>query len=141
MISLTNRIFLIVIICFSVIFDWFIEKIYPLFLKLEDSWIVTFDLYLFQLTVLLKPDLNCCNRFALSSDKLQLEHKVFAFVSLDNKVFPDQVKKRLISQLIKSILRVLAKSLVQLFQHFSVISSKCFTWFFLFKFKQRTVAI
>ena len=30
------------------------------------DFIGTFDWYLFQLIVLLKPDFNCCNRFALS---------------------------------------------------------------------------
>ena len=74
---------------------------------------------MFQLIVLLKPDFNCYNSFALPwVDKVTARTKRFVsvvsnvvFVSLENTHFSDQVKMRLISQLIKDISRVLQKLL------------------------------
>ena len=72
--------------------------------------IVTFDWYLFQLIVVLKPDFSCCNSFALSwVDRVTT--RIYSFESpiasvsvpddLVTKQLTDQVKMRLMSQLIK----------------------------------------
>ena len=80
-----------------------------------------FEIYLFELIVLLKPDFNCSNTFALSwVDKVTTT--TWIFVSVIENVAPwfatsvetitqfaDQVKIRLISQLVKGISRVLQK--------------------------------
>ena len=80
----------------------------------------TFGWYLFQLILLLKHDFNCANSFSLSwGDKVTTA--TYNFVSfILNFVAPvgeeirqssDQVKMRLISPLINSILRVLQRLL------------------------------
>ena len=93
-------------------------------IKMSKYWfnpsVDNFVWYLFQLIVLLKPDFNCCNSFALSwIDKVIAGKDSFACAIL-NFAIPvaeeitqssDQVKMRLISQLINGISRVLQKLL------------------------------
>ena len=80
----------------------------------------TFSWYFFQLIVLLKLDFNFSSNLILSwVDKVttgtysyvSVIANVVAFVSLDNTHLLDQVKMRLISQLIKDISRILQKLL------------------------------
>ena len=67
-----------------------------------EHFVVAFDWYLFQLIVLLKPDFICCN----------IANAVaWPAAALDITQFADQVKMRIISQLINCILRVLQKLL------------------------------
>ena len=70
----------------------------------------TFGWYSLQLIVLLKPDFNYCNCFALSwADKVTTDIFVpviandVAFASLDKTHFSDPVKVKLILQLIKEL--------------------------------------
>ena len=78
----------------------------------------TFHWYLFQLIVLLKPSFNCCNSFVLSCvDKVTTGTKsfvsvitIFVFLNAEEITqFSDQVKIRLISQLIEGTSRILQK--------------------------------
>ena len=82
--------------------------------------IVTFDWYLFRLIVLLKPDFNFCINFALSlvdkvttgpSSFVSVIAKVVTLFTFEMTQFADQVRIRLILQLIKCISIVLQKLL------------------------------
>ena len=111
-----------------------------------------FEWYFFQLIVRFNPDFNCCNSFAISSvDKVTTGTWSFVSVianfaawfaaALDVTQFADQVRMRLISQLINGISRVLQK----LLKYFSGISILIFfvpswAYSFLFKFKRSTIA-
>ena len=84
------------------------------------AYVFVSDWCLFQLIVVLKPDFNCWSNFALSwVDKVTTETKSFAS-ALANLTAPvelvitqidEQVKMRLISQLVNSISRGLHKLL------------------------------
>ena len=80
----------------------------------------TFDWYLLRLIVLLKPDYNCCNSFALSwvgkiTTRTRIVVSVIANFSTPAESVitqvDEQVRMRLVSQLIKGISRVLQKLL------------------------------
>ena len=80
----------------------------------------TFDWYLLRLIVLLKPDYNCCNSFALSwvgkiTTRTRSVVSVIANFSTPAESVitqvDEQVRMRLVSQLIKGISRVLQKLL------------------------------
>ena len=114
------------------------------------DFIDTFDWCLFQLIVLLKPDFNCCNRFALSwvdevttgtQSFVSVIAKFVSFVWFYKTLFSGQANMRLISQLIKGISRVLQKLLKYfndaIISTFSTIIGSCFTCHFLLKFTKQ----
>ena len=81
-----------------------------------------FDWFLFQLIVLLKPGFNCCNSFSLSWVDKSSNKNFVTSVLKERKQFSDQVKMRLILQIINGISRVLQKYF-KCFNDFAILRS------------------
>ena len=77
---------------------------------------------MFQLIVLLKPDFNCCNSFSLSWVDKSSNKNFVTSVLKERKQFSDQVKMRLILQIINGISRVLQKYF-KCFNNFAILRS------------------